>query len=58
MEFFWSQIVAHSWAILLGGAGGYAYYKFVGCKTGFCPITDNPWVSTLYGAVMGAMLAS
>jgi len=28
----------------------------VGCKTGTCPITRNPWVSMIYGAVLGAML--
>lgn len=58
MEIFWTQVVAHWWAILLGGAGGYAYYKFIGCKSGVCPITSNPWMSTLYGAVIGALLAS
>ena len=41
--------------VLLGGAGGYLWYRFVGCKTGVCPITRNPWISTLYGAAIGAM---
>ena len=58
MEFFWSQIIAHWWAILLGAIGGFAYYKFIGCKSGVCPITSNPWISALYGALIGAMLAS
>ena len=42
--------------VLLGAAGGYAYYKFIGCKTGACPITSNPWISTLYGALIGSMM--
>jgi len=42
--------------VLLGAAGGYAYYKFIGCKTGVCPITSNPWISTLYGALIGSMM--
>jgi len=42
--------------VLFGAAGGYLLYRFVGCKTGTCPITRNPWVSMIYGAVLGAML--
>jgi hypothetical protein len=41
--------------IVLGAAAGFAYYKFVGCSTGACPITSNPFISTIYGAVMGAL---
>jgi|WetSurMetagenome_2_1015567.scaffolds.fasta_scaffold00229_15 hypothetical protein len=43
--------------IVVGGALGFAYYKFVGCASGACPITGNPYVSTLYGAFMGALLS-
>ncbi|RPH34871.1 hypothetical protein EHM92_07270 [bacterium] len=42
--------------VLLGAAGGYAYYYFVGCTTGTCPITSNPYISTGYGAVLGFVL--
>ncbi|MBN1541772.1 hypothetical protein JW992_06465 [candidate division KSB1 bacterium] len=41
---------------LLGAAGGYAYYYFIGCRTGTCPITANPWISTLYGSLIGFVL--
>jgi len=42
---------------VLGGAvAGFLYYKFVGCRTGACPITSSPIVSTLYGAAMGFLL--
>jgi hypothetical protein len=44
--------------ILVGGIGGYAYYHFVGCVSGSCPITSQPINSTAYGAVMGAFLFS
>jgi hypothetical protein len=40
-----------------GGAAGYAYYRFVGCSSGVCPITSNPIVSTIYGAFMGFMMS-
>lgn len=41
--------------VLVGGGAGYLYYRFVGCKSGLCPLTRNPWVSTLYGALIGAL---
>ncbi len=44
-------------AVLLGAAGGYAYYHFVGCSTGTCPITSNPYIRTGYGALLGLVLA-
>ena len=43
--------------IAVGAAGGYAWYYFVGCATGTCPITSNPYISTAYGGLIG-MLAS
>lgn len=41
-----------------GAIAGYAWYRVVGCATGTCPLTSNPYISTLYGAVMGLMLTS
>jgi uncharacterized YccA/Bax inhibitor family protein len=43
---------------LLGAVGGYLYYRLVGCAGGACPITSNPIVSTLYGAVIGFLLGT
>lgn len=44
--------------VLFGAAFGFGWYRVVGCSTGTCPITANPWISTAYGAFMGAMIAS
>lgn len=41
---------------LAGGSAGFAYYYFVGCVTGSCPITSNPYISTGYGALIGIVL--
>ena len=40
-------------SVVAGGAIGYAYHRIVGCRSGACPITANPYISTLYGALMG-----
>lgn len=41
--------------ISLGAAAGYAYYYFIGCVSGSCPITSNPYVSTVYGGLIGGL---
>ena len=43
--------------ILVGGGLGYAYYRFIGCSSGTCPLTSNPYISTVYGMVVGALAA-
>ena len=40
---------------LIGSAAGYAYYHYYGC-TGGCPLTSKWYVTTIYGALMGAVL--
>jgi hypothetical protein len=43
--------------VVVGGGLGFAYYKFVGCSTGTCPLTSNPFLSAIYGSVVGALVA-
>jgi hypothetical protein len=44
--------------MVLGGALGYAYYATVGCATGGCPITSDPWISTFWGGAIGVFAAA
>jgi hypothetical protein len=43
--------------ISLGAIAGFMYWKFIGCASGNCTITSNPFNSSLYGAVMGYLVA-
>lgn len=45
-------------AIIGGIAGYFVLYKLIGCSSGACPITANPYTSTIYGVVLGLLLAS
>jgi hypothetical protein len=40
-----------------GGLLGYGAHRFIGCSSGACPLTANPWISTLLGIIIGALLA-
>jgi xanthine/uracil permease len=46
-----------SFPIVIGAALGYAYYYFIGCSKG-CSITGNPWMSTLWGGLIGSALVN
>jgi hypothetical protein len=41
---------------LTGAVAGYLYWRNIGCSTGTCLITSKPVNSTIYGALMGALL--
>lgn len=43
--------------VAVGALLGYAYYYFIGCNTGSCPITSNPYTTTGYGALLGLIWA-
>lgn len=42
--------------IVAGIAGGYLYYIEIGCSSGTCPLTGNPWMTMLWGGVMGYLV--
>ena len=39
--------------VFTGGLLGFLYYSLIGCN-GTCAITGNPWISTVYGSIVGA----
>lgn len=43
--------------IAFGAVAGFFYWKFIGCSSGTCAITSKPLNSTLYGALMGFLVA-
>ena len=43
---------------VVGGIGGFLYWKFIGCVSGTCKITSSPLNSTLYFGLMGMLLFS
>ena len=42
---------------LIGALGGFLYWKFVGCKSGTCPINSVWYWSTLWGAAIGYLVS-
>ncbi len=49
------RIIKVGLGVLIGGVAGYGWHRLVGCSTGACPITANPYISTVYGALVGLM---
>ncbi|NOX38756.1 MAG: hypothetical protein GXO78_14595 [Calditrichaeota bacterium] len=41
---------------VVGGALGFAYYYFIGCRTGSCPLSSNPYIMTGYGVFTGLVI--
>lgn len=45
-------------SILIGAVAGFGFYRFVGCRSGTCPIWASPIASTLYGALLGFVIGN
>jgi|JI6StandDraft_1071083.scaffolds.fasta_scaffold02316_12 outer membrane lipoprotein SlyB len=43
--------------VLVGAILGWLYWANIGCSTGTCIITSNPVNSSLYGALLGALIS-
>jgi len=44
--------------VVLGAVIGFLYYRFIGCRSGACMITSNPYISTIYWALLGGLIAN
>ena len=44
-------------AIIGGGLGYFVLYRVIGCSSGSCQITANPYTATIYGVVLGLLIA-
>jgi len=42
--------------LIIGAIGGYIYYVEIGCVSGTCAITSNPWMSTAWGGAFGYLV--
>jgi hypothetical protein len=44
-SYFWKPFLG----VANGGIAGFSYYHFVGCSSGSCAITSNPYMSVIWG---------
>jgi hypothetical protein len=49
---FWKPALA----VVIGGIAGLLYYSFIGCSSGSCGITSNPYSSVLFGSMLGLFI--
>lgn len=47
-EYKWKLV-----GLLIGAGAGFAYWYFIGCTSGTCPIQSHWHTSTLYGGLIG-----
>lgn len=53
-SYFWKPAIA----MIVGGTLGFLYYHFVGCASGSCGITSNPYLSIAFGALLGLFVTN
>ncbi len=41
---------------LAGAVVGYLVYRFIGCRSGACPLTGNPFVAITLYALLGFLI--
>ena len=54
MSMLWRSVMGG----VVGAVVGLLMYRFVGCRTGACPLTGNPYVAMVIWGVMGFLVAS
>jgi hypothetical protein len=51
---FWRPFIA----IIIGGVAGFLYYYFIGCNSGSCGITSDPYMSIMWGGLLGLFMVN
>jgi hypothetical protein len=51
---FWKPL----FFITIGGLGGFLYYYYIGCASGTCAITSNPYASIAFGGFFGYFIVN
>jgi len=46
---FWRPFLA----VVIGSLTGFLYFYFIGCNSGSCGITSNPYMSMVWGGLLG-----
>lgn len=54
MSMLWRSVIG----AVAGAVVGLLMYRFVGCRTGACPLTANPYIAMAIWGVMGFLVAS
>lgn len=53
-SYFWKPLLS----IIIGALAGFLFFWFVGCKSGACAITSNPYSSIVTGGILGFLITS
>lgn len=53
-SYFWKPFAG----VMIGATGGFLYYYFIGCSSGSCAITSNPYMSAMMGGFLGFFLVN
>jgi len=51
-----NQIIRIAIGAFAGVVVGYAIYRFIGCRTGTCPLTANPYTAMIVYGLFGALI--
>lgn len=51
-----SALVKIAIGAIAGAIVGYGMHRFVGCRTGTCPLTANPFIAIAIYGLLGALL--
>ena len=43
---------------VVGAAVGFVMYRFVGCRSGACPLIGNPYIAIAIWGIMGMLITA